>query len=84
MFLNQICQKFVEQFHLELYRIRLQYVSYTHITNMLRLIYIRFKMKNCSNKQNRVGKIFCNFSRVYACKRVGYYNESHLLQMRND
>ena len=53
--------KFVEQFHLELYRIRLQYVSYTHITNMFRLIYIRFKMKNCSNKQNRVGKYIVKF-----------------------
>ena len=74
----------VEQFHFKLNRIRLQYVSYTHITNMFRLIYIRFRMKNCSNKQNRVGKIFCNVSRVYACKREGYYNESHLQQMRTD
>ena len=33
-------------------------------------------MKNSSNKQSRVGKKFCNVSRVFACEREGYYNES--------
>ena len=58
---NHIARNTNDKMNFEVIRIRIQNVSHTLITNMFKLIYIRFKMKNCSNKQNRVGKYFVTF-----------------------